>query len=41
MVSSTTGETKTDAKDVWRLFAESKGDKRTSLCTPFSPFKYP
>ena len=33
--SSTTGATSTPANDVWRRFAESNGDRRTSRCTPF------
>ena len=35
-MSSTTGETSTPAKLVWRRLAESNGDRRTSRCTPFS-----
>ena len=41
MVSSTNGNTYTDTKLVCRLALESKGEIRTSRCTPFSPFKKP
>jgi len=34
--SSTAGDTKTDAKVVWRLLLALKGDRRTMRCTPFS-----
>ena len=41
MVSSSTGKTNTEAKEVWRRAAESKGEIRTSRCTPVSAFRYP
>ena len=40
-LSSITGVTSTDANDVCLLVFESNGDILTSLCTPFSFFKYP
>jgi hypothetical protein len=36
MSSSTSGETNTPAKLVWRRLPESNGDLRTSRCTPVS-----
>ena len=35
------GMTSSDANEVCLLEEESKGDILTSLCTPFSAFKYP
>jgi hypothetical protein len=35
-LSSTSGETKTAAKEVWRRLPESNGDLRTKRCTPVS-----
>ena len=39
--ASMSGKASTIVKDVCRLFAESKGEIRTSRCTPRSARKYP
>jgi hypothetical protein len=36
MSSSTSGETNTEANEVWRRLPESNGDLRTRRCTPVS-----
>jgi hypothetical protein len=41
MSSSTSGLTNTEVKLVWRRLSESKGDLRTSRCTPISVFSQP
>ena len=41
MSSGISGMTSTEAKEVWRLFPESKGDILTSLWTPFSALRKP
>ena len=38
-MSSTSGMTETDAKDVCRRLAASNGEIRTSRWTPVSPFR--
>src|SRR3546814_5364591 len=38
MLSSTSGDTNTEVKLVWRRLSESNGDLRTSRCTPISVF---
>src|SRR3546814_604105 len=41
MLSSTSGETNTAVKLVWRRLSESNGDLRPSRCTPISVFSQP
>ena len=41
ILSSTSGTTSTEAKEVCLFLLASKGDILTSLCTPFSLFRYP
>ena len=41
VTSSTSGDTSTSAKLVWRRDCASNGEIRTSRCTPFSALKSP
>lgn len=41
LVEFNLAETKSEANEVWRLPAESNGERRTSLCTPDSDFRSP
>ena len=41
MVSSNSGITSTDVKEVWRRLAESNGEIRTKRCTPISDLRRP
>jgi hypothetical protein len=41
MSSSTSGDTNTEVKLVWRRLSESNGDLRTRRCTPVSVFSQP